>query len=112
MQTDERDRQTGITAGEERMSVEQWLAVRKEAGLKIDPATAELSWGWEYVLDPYGVYDLADGERCVGRTYFARAFGGSIWVAFSDLPNATRKAIWARIDAGDFDDDLSWLFSD
>ncbi len=39
----------------EHMTVEQWLAIRKEAGLRIDPETAEVMWSYEYVADPYGV---------------------------------------------------------
>jgi hypothetical protein len=113
MDTDKGDRRIGNALEEEQLPVEQWLAIRKEAGLKIDPATAELSWGWGYILDPYGVYDLSDEERCAGRTYFARAPGSDIWVEFRDLPDATRKAMWARKNAGDFDDDdMSWLFDD
>ena len=37
------------------MPLDQWLAIRKEAGLKIDPATAEVMWTYGYTLDPYGV---------------------------------------------------------
>ena len=33
----------------------QWLAVRKEAGLKIDPETAEVSCEHGSVRDPYGL---------------------------------------------------------
>ena len=28
----------------EQTAIEQWLAIRKEAGLKIDPETAEVEW--------------------------------------------------------------------
>ena len=28
----------------DQLTVEQWLAIRKEAGLKIDPETAEVEW--------------------------------------------------------------------
>jgi hypothetical protein len=43
--------------------VEQWLAIRKEAGLKINPKTAEVEWRYAQTLDPYGVYpDLP--EEC------------------------------------------------
>ena len=40
----------------DQMTVEQWLATRKEAGLKIDPETAEVDWIYAQTLDPYGVY--------------------------------------------------------
>jgi hypothetical protein len=43
--------------------VEQWLAIRKEAGLKINPKTAEVEWRYALTLDPWGVYpDLP--EEC------------------------------------------------
>ncbi len=51
--------------------VEQWLACRKEAGLKIDPETAEVCWEIALIADPYGVYpDLPEEMQCVGRVYF------------------------------------------
>ena len=37
------------------MTTEQWLAVRKEAGLKIDPEAAEVFWCYGRVGDPYSV---------------------------------------------------------
>src|SRR5262249_4109293 len=36
------------------MTVEEWLAIRKEAGLKIDPESAEVNWWYAQVADPYG----------------------------------------------------------
>jgi hypothetical protein len=90
----------------------QWLAVRKEAGLKIDPDTAEVSWEHGEVGDPYGLYDLTAEEHCIGRNYFARS-PGSVWVSFHDLPDAVSDRLWARLRAGDFDDDdMGWLFGD
>ena len=90
----------------------QWLAVRKEAGLKIDPETAEVSSEHGSVRDPYGLYDLTDEEDNIGRNYFARS-PGSVWVSFHDLPDAVRDRLWARFMARDFaDDDLGSLFGD
>jgi hypothetical protein len=40
---------------------EQWLALRKKEGLKIDPASAEVAWVYGLTLDPYGL------RRCYGR---------------------------------------------
>src|SRR5262249_47340067 len=40
----------------DQMPVKQWLAIRKEAGLKIDPETAEVTWIFVFELDPYGVH--------------------------------------------------------
>jgi hypothetical protein len=87
------------------MTTEEWLAIRKEAGLKIDPETAELCWCYAQVLDPYGVFpELAKEYDCVGREYFARSPGSDIWVQFGDLPEATRKALWKNRDT--IDDDI------
>ena len=76
---------------------EQWLAIRKEAGIKIDPGTAEVDWTYAQVVDPYGIHpDLPPECDCVGRAYFARAPGSDIWVCFRDLPDITRNALWER----------------
>ena len=45
-----------------------WLAIRKEAGLKIDPETAEVEWIYALTLDPYGVYpEMPEELQQVGR---------------------------------------------
>jgi len=81
----------------EELTVEQWLAIRKEAGLKIDPETAEVDWIYAQTLDPYGVYpDPPEEYQQVGREYFARFPGSDIWVNFGDLPEATRDALWEK----------------
>ena len=73
---------------------EEFLAVRKEAGLKIDPKTAEVDWSYAGVGNPYGIFP---GEPwCVGRAYFARSPGSDVWVEFGDLPEATRDALWKK----------------
>jgi hypothetical protein len=78
-------------------NVEQWLAIRKEAGLEIDPETAEVCWEYGQVMDPYGVHsDLPEECWQVGRQYFARSPGSDIWVHFHDLPDETRDALWER----------------
>jgi hypothetical protein len=74
----------------------QFYAAKKEAGLKIDPATAETWWCWGQVLDPYGLGDLSEKYECIGRNYFARARGSDEWVVFGDLPISTREALWRR----------------
>jgi hypothetical protein len=74
--------------------VEQWLAIRKEAALKIDPETAEVAWWYAQTLDPYGIDpDLPEECEQIGREYFAFAPGSDIWVSFGDLPNETRDAL-------------------
>jgi hypothetical protein len=79
----------------EEMTVENLLAIRREEGLKIEPATAEVSWWYALTLDPYGVYpELSEEEQIVGKVYFARRPGSEVWVEFGDLPEKTRAAIW------------------
>ena len=58
--------------------------IRKEAGLKIDPETAEVDWTYAQVLDPYGgaAPNFPEEYWCVGREYFARSPGSDIWVQF------------------------------
>jgi hypothetical protein len=79
------------------MTTEQWLAIRKEAALKIDPRTAEVFWCYAQTLDPYGVDpDLPEEYQQVGREYFARSPGNDVWVWFGDLPDGVRDALWER----------------
>ena len=56
------------------LTVDEWLAIRREAGSRIDPETAEVTWNYARTLDPYGVYpDLPPECQQVGREYFARS---------------------------------------
>jgi hypothetical protein len=81
----------------EKANVEEWLAIRKEEGLKIDPDTAEVTWHYAQTLDPYGVdQNLTEECQQIGREYFARSSGSNIWVHFHDLPEETRDALWER----------------
>jgi hypothetical protein len=83
------------------MTVDRWLAIRKEAALNIDPETAEVRWTYVQVLDPYGVHrDLLPEEECIGRGYFARAPGNDVWVCFYDLPDAVRDRLWELLKTG------------
>jgi hypothetical protein len=76
--------------------VEEFLAIRKAEGLKIDPDTAEVYWEYGPPGDPYGVYPEPPPEGdCIGRIYFARSPDSDIWVHFGDLPQNTRDAIEA-----------------
>jgi hypothetical protein len=84
---------------QEKAEIEQWLALRKEEGLKIDPETAEGDWHYGQTLDPYGVYDeweLPEEFHQVGREYFAHAPGSHVWVWFGDLPQQTVKRLEQR----------------
>src|SRR5260370_24868342 len=63
----------------EQIEVKKWLAIRKKAGCKIDPETAEVMWIYAYDLDPYGTDpELPDEYRQVGRNYYARSPGSDI----------------------------------
>jgi hypothetical protein len=76
---------------------EKWLAIRKEAGRKIDPETAEVMWAYAQTLDPYGVDpELPEELWQVGRAYFARSPKSDIWVWFGDLPDGTGDRLWKR----------------
>jgi len=96
-----RKRAEAVRKGSNLMPVEQWLASRKEAGLKINPETAEVMWLYAQTLDPYGVYpDLPEEFDSVGRKYFARASESDEWVDFGDLPDVTLAALRERIGQG------------
>jgi hypothetical protein len=86
------------TASEE-AEVQQWLAIRKEAGLKIDPETAEVFWDYGLDLDPYRVCDeweLPKEFHQVGRQRWARSPGSDVWVHFSDLPAGVVEKLWTK----------------
>ncbi len=100
---------------DDQISVDEWLAIRKEAGLTIDPRTAEVMWTFGYGIDPYGVYtdDLTEEEKCIGRIYFARSPGSEIWVHYYDLTAKTLRA-WRgseqeRRSLKAYDDEIPWL---
>jgi hypothetical protein len=83
----------------EKAEIEEWLAIRKEEALRIDPDTAEVEWRYADTLDPYGVSDeweLPEEFQCVGREYFACAPESEIWVWFGDLPKDAREKLWNR----------------
>jgi hypothetical protein len=81
------------------IELEQWLAIRKEAARHINAETAEVFWEYGQIADPYGLYpEVAKEHDCIGRLYFARSPGSDIWVCFYDLPEATVKALWERME--------------
>ena len=60
------------------MTVDEWLADRREAGLKIDPATAEEGRIYALTLDTYGVHgELPEELQQVGREHFVRTATGA-----------------------------------
>ena len=90
------------------LTIEQWLQVRKEEGLKIDPETAEVDWNYVQTFDPYGVCsDLPEECQQVGRGYFARRPGSDIWVSFYDLPDDTLERLRKK-DHSELDWQLPW----
>jgi hypothetical protein len=79
------------------VDVEEWLAARKREGLKIDPETAEVTWWYAQVVDPYGVErNLPEECQCIGRAYFARRPESDIWVCFDDLPDETADRLFEK----------------
>jgi hypothetical protein len=79
-----------------KMPVEQWLAIRREEALRIDPETAEVFWTYAQTFDPYGVERVPEELRQIGREYFARSPGSDVWVWFGDLPNTVAAALWEK----------------
>jgi hypothetical protein len=76
---------------------EEYREIRRQAGLAIDPDTAEVTWWYAQTLDPYGLEpDLPEELQQIAREYFARSPGSDIWVWFGDLPNRTREALRER----------------
>ena len=93
------------------MTPEMFMQAQKEGGLRIDPEAAKVFFAWGYILDPYGIYgELPEEYRCIGRIYFARSPGVANPVCFYDLPEATRKRLWERLERGEFDQDDDWPF--
>lgn len=97
----------------EKVETEDWLEARREAGLNIDPETAEVDWCYAQTLDPYGVMDeweLPEEFHQVDREQFARSPSSDIWVWFGDLPEKTCKRLWElhrlNLAAGLFDFEL------
>lgn len=81
------------------LAVEEWLEIRKQAAAHIDPESAQVTWIFGLIVDPYDVYkDIPREARCVGRLYFARAPGSDIWVWFGDLPARVRERLWHKRD--------------
>ena len=86
---------TSTPEDKQQIAVEAWLQVRKEAALKIDPETAEVTWCYRQTLDPYGVQvEIPEEYQQIGREYFACAPDSDIWVWFGDLPGAISARLW------------------
>lgn len=77
----------------------QWLEIRKEEGMRIDPETADVLWFNVLTDDPYEIgvpreYDDID----LSRKAFARNPGSDIWVLFRDLPQGTLRRLKERLE--------------
>ena len=68
---------------------------RREAGLKIDPDTAEICMVYREGCDPYDIDPLLSREFKGGpiKTWFVRSPGSDIWIEEGDLPAATLDAL-------------------
>jgi hypothetical protein len=75
--------------------VDQWLESRKELGKLIDPATAEATWEYGQMVDPYGVGRVPPEADCIGRVRFFRN-PGSEWIYEGDIPRATLMRLRER----------------
>lgn len=84
----------------------EWLAGRKEAGLKIDIETCKLGCWYAYDLDPYGVLELSEEERQVGSNRFVCSPESGGWVWEGDLPPDKAKAMYDRLGREPEPDDL------
>ena len=92
----------------EELTVDQWLAIRKAEGKRIDARTAEVDCSYAPIVDPYGVMGDIEGSDCIVRTHFARNPWSEIWVCFDDLPKETRDALREKIEARAHDY-VDWL---
>jgi hypothetical protein len=76
------------------------------AGLQIDPETAQVTCWYGNYFDTYRMKPYLPGQLMGGseRLLFARAPGSDLWIFFADLPEATRKELRRKIDAGEVTD--------
>src|SRR5260370_6313427 len=74
---------------------QKWLAVRKRAGRRIDPETAEVMWDYVWVYDPYMILPHPPPEEFqeADWNYYVRSPGSDVWVSEGHLPIAARHAL-------------------
>ena len=104
-------KQVAIKSAQRLQLIKQRRESRREAGRKIDPATAFVIVAHRYLLDPYDDGDFIPPEgRCFGAMEFARAPDSDEWIDFADLPEATvdalRKQPYRKPPPPQQDDDL------
>jgi hypothetical protein len=73
-----------------------FIAVRKDAAMKIDPMTAEVTCSRGDPRDPYGFCGDDLESLTMKWLLFARAPESDIWVSFRDLPKDTREILEQR----------------
>jgi hypothetical protein len=80
--------------------IKEFRERRREAGLKIDPETAEICMAWVEASDPYDIDPLLARElrRCPIKTWFVRSPGSDIWVEEEDLPDGIVRALEEKYD--------------
>jgi hypothetical protein len=66
---------------------------RREVGRRLDPSTAQLFFSYGEVDDPYGEYDPAHDESCIGRQWFAVDPIARVAVHLSDLSEEMRTLL-------------------
>jgi hypothetical protein len=77
------------------------MAMRIAAGRLIDPETAEITWRYACMFDPYSDgLDIPEELQVVGREEFVRAPGTESWVHLRELPESSRAIILRRLGYG------------
>src|SRR5262249_61151626 len=71
--------------------IAEYVAQRKQAGLLIDPETAEVEWWRANEQDPYPIGEGPGEMGCSNKSHFVRAPGSDMWIYLGDLPEATIK---------------------
>jgi hypothetical protein len=75
------------------------VASREEAGRAIDPETCEFRCWYALDVDPYGADpDVPEEWQTIGKNCFVRSPWSRGWVHDYDLPDATRRALYERLD--------------
>jgi hypothetical protein len=80
-----------------------WLANRKEAGRSIDAASCRICLRYAQTLDPYGRHPPSREDRNREWFVYGPKSDGDVWIG--DLPDDKREEVFARIKAGDIDND-------
>lgn len=85
---------------EQKMTPKQWKALYKEAGQRVDPATAKTTRMYVNTFDPYGLHNFGPEFVQVGQEEFAYEPVSDLWVWFGDLSEEVRTQLWERLKRG------------